>query len=84
MKEHRDHVRQVVSRQKEAGLQIDINKCEFEPTGTKYLGLIITPEGIEMDIEKVVGISHQSPLFHNIEMIGKAVEDKLHVMPSSY
>ncbi|KAI0994801.1 hypothetical protein K3495_g13382 [Podosphaera aphanis] len=31
-----------------------------------------------------VGISHQSPLFHKREMIGKAVGDKLHVMPSSY
>ncbi|KAI1668824.1 Reverse transcriptase domain protein [Pyrenophora tritici-repentis] len=37
----------------EAGLQIDINKCEFETTKTKYLGLIITPGGISMDPEKV-------------------------------
>jgi RNase H-like domain found in reverse transcriptase/Reverse transcriptase (RNA-dependent DNA polymerase)/Integrase zinc binding domain len=54
--EHRDHVREVVSRLIDAGLQIDINKCEFETTRTKYLGLIITPGGIEMDPKKVVTI----------------------------
>ncbi|KAI0993916.1 hypothetical protein K3495_g14268, partial [Podosphaera aphanis] len=61
IKEHRDHVRQVVSRLQEAGLQIDINKCEFETKRTKYLGLIITPEGIEMDKEKVKAITTWEP-----------------------
>ena len=55
-KEHREHVRQVVVRLRDAGLQIDINKCEFETTRTKYLGLIITPDGIEMDPAKVDAI----------------------------
>ena len=55
-KAHREHVREVVSRLIDAGLQIDINKCEFETTRTKYLGLIITPGGIEMDPEKVITI----------------------------
>jgi hypothetical protein len=52
-KEHRQHVREVVQRLREAGLQIDINKCEFETTQTKYLGLIVTPNGIQMDPTKV-------------------------------
>jgi hypothetical protein len=52
-KDHQTHVREVVKRLLEAGLQIDINKCEFETTKTKYLGLIITPGGINMDPEKV-------------------------------
>lgn len=51
--EHRQHVREVVSRLAEAGLQIDINKCKFETKRTKYLGLIVTPSGIEMDPDKV-------------------------------
>lgn len=55
-KEHREHVRTVVTRLRAAGLQIDINKCEFETTRTKYLGLMITPDGIEMDPEKVKAI----------------------------
>jgi len=53
-KEHREHVREVVIRLRDAGLQIDIDKCEFETTRTKYLGLIITPGGIEMDPSKVM------------------------------
>ena len=60
-KEHREHVRQVVARLRDAGLQIDINKCEFETTRTKYLGLIITTEGIEMDPDKVTAISSWLP-----------------------
>lgn len=60
--EHRQHVREVVQRLQDAGLQIDIKKCEFETVRTKYLGLIITPEGIEMDTEKVAAItSWQTP-----------------------
>ena len=55
--EHRDHVREVVSRLKEAGLQIDITKCDFETTRTKYLSLIISPESIRMDPTKVEAIA---------------------------
>ena len=39
-----------------AGLQIDIEKCEFHTERTKYLGLIITPGSIEIDPEKVSAI----------------------------
>ena len=62
-KEHRAHVREVVTRLREAGLQIDIDKCEFETTKTKYLGLIVTPDGIQMDPAKVTTILEwRSPL----------------------
>jgi hypothetical protein len=37
----------------DAGLQINIKKCEFEAIKTKYLEIIITPEGIEMNPAKV-------------------------------
>ena len=60
-KEHRAHVREVIQRLREAGLQIDINKCEFETTKTKYLGLIVTPDGIQMDPEKVSAILNWKP-----------------------
>jgi hypothetical protein len=55
--EHRKHVREVVQRLIDAGLQIDIQKCEFEVTETKYLGLIVSPGGIKMDPEKVATIA---------------------------
>ena len=36
-----------------AGLHADIKKCEFFTIKTKYLGIIITLKGIEMDPKKV-------------------------------
>ena len=59
--EHRAHVREVVKRLMDAGLQIDINKCEFETTRCKYLGLIVTPNGIDMDKAKVKAITAWQP-----------------------
>ncbi|KAM4067544.1 reverse transcriptase (RNA-dependent DNA polymerase) [Hirsutella rhossiliensis] len=60
-KQHREHVREVVTRLRDAGLQIDIDKCEFETTRTKYLGLIVTPGGVEMDPDKVSTILNWKP-----------------------
>jgi hypothetical protein len=37
----------------DAGLQINIRKCEFEAIKTKYLEIVVTPEGIEMNLAKV-------------------------------
>ena len=54
--DHRRHVREVVKRLLNAGLTIDIGKCEFETTETKYLGLIISTNGLRMDPEKVSAI----------------------------
>jgi hypothetical protein len=51
--EHQLHVELVLQRLREAGLQADIKKCEFGVTRTKYLGFIITTNGIEADPEKV-------------------------------
>ena len=57
--EHRKHVKTILSRIQAAGLQLNIDKCEFEVQETKYLGLIIqaaTPEGclgcVKMDPAK--------------------------------
>lgn len=54
--EHRKHVNEIIRRLGEAGLQIDINKSEFYTTKTKYLGLIVSTTGLEMDPEKVKAI----------------------------
>jgi predicted aspartyl protease len=56
-KQHREHVRSVCERLQKAGLQIDIDKCEFEVKSTKYLGFILEAEkGIRMDPEKIKAI----------------------------
>ena len=41
LKEHRQHVKTVLSHLQAAGLQLDIDKCKFEVHRTKYLALII-------------------------------------------
>jgi hypothetical protein len=56
--EHRSHVRKVLLKLREAGLPVDIDKCEFHVQEVKYLSLIITPEGLEMDPVKVEAITN--------------------------
>jgi hypothetical protein len=51
--EHTRHVDMVLARLLEAGLQVDIKKYEFNVIRTRYLGYVITTEGIEPDLEKV-------------------------------
>jgi len=50
--EHEIHVKKVLERLRTAGLQASIRKCEFHVTRTKYLGFILTTDGIEVDPEK--------------------------------
>ena len=50
--DHEMHVKKVLERLREAGLQASIRKCEFHVTRTKYLGFILTTDGIEVDPEK--------------------------------
>jgi len=59
--EHHLHVKAVLERLKQAGLQPDIKKCEFNVTRTKYLGFIITTEGIEVDPEKIAVVKDWKP-----------------------
>ena len=55
--QHREHVRKVLIPLREAGLQIDIDKCEFEVKTTKYLGFILeVGKGVRMDPQKVEAI----------------------------
>ena len=60
LSQHREHVRKVLGRLREAGLQIDIDKCEFEVQLTKYLGYIVEVEkGIRMDPDKINAVLDQ-------------------------
>ena len=59
---HDAHVYKVLQRLQDAGLQADIKKCEFSVKRTKYLGFIISTDGIEVDPEKISAVeSWQSP-----------------------
>jgi hypothetical protein len=51
--EHQAHVKLVLDHLRAAGLQAAIEKCEFHVTETKYLGFIVSIEGIKVDIAKI-------------------------------
>lgn len=55
-KDHIKHVKMVLQRLREAGIQADIDKCEFHKQETKFLGLIVGRNGIRMDPEKIKAI----------------------------
>ena len=50
----------MLAKLKEFSIQADMDKCEFHVTETKYLGLIISTEGIKMDPAKVEAIQNWS------------------------
>lgn len=53
LKEYRNHVKEVLGKLREAGLQVDIDKCEFEVQETSFLGLLVSTNGLRMDPRKV-------------------------------
>src|SRR5439155_15767190 len=59
--EHQEHVCKVLLQLWEAGLQVDIHKSEFHVTQTKYLGFIVSTDGIETDPEKTAVIDQWEP-----------------------
>jgi hypothetical protein len=50
---HEEHVLTVICKLHAAGLYLDPDKCVFKTKRVKYLGLILTTDGIEMDPAKV-------------------------------
>ena len=51
--EHEIHVKKVMDRLREAGLQASIKKCEFHVTETKFLGFVLSTDGIKVDPQKI-------------------------------
>jgi hypothetical protein len=56
LKKYKKHVRLILEILTEAGLYLDINKCEFYVLEIKYLGLIISDKNIRIDPEKIRAI----------------------------
>ena len=54
--EHVEQVRRILEKLDKAGLQADIEKCEFFVTKTKFLGLIVGPDGISIDLDRVQAV----------------------------
>jgi hypothetical protein len=51
--EHKQHIWLVLKAMEEAGLQLDVNKCEFHKTEVTYLGYVVSTEGVRMDLSKI-------------------------------
>jgi len=51
--EHETYIKKVLDCFYNAGLQVDIKKCEFEVKRTKYLKFIVSTSSIKVDLEKV-------------------------------
>ena len=55
-KEHIGHLAEVLKCLKEAGLKVKISKCQFAQNSVKFLGHIISAEGVRPNPEKVKSI----------------------------
>lgn len=56
IQEHMGHLDRVLEKFETAGMTCNLSKCQFLRQRVKMLGHIISPEGIEMDEEKVKAI----------------------------
>lgn len=63
-KEHKEHVRKVLQKLRDAGIQADVDKCEFNVSETKFLGVIVGVNGIRMDPEKIQAIVEWATPMH--------------------
>jgi hypothetical protein len=59
--EHQQHIRLVLDAFAKAGLHLKPEKCKFHQQEVKYLGLIISMEGIKMDPEKIRAVQDWEP-----------------------
>ena len=64
LEEHMKHILKVLFKLKEAKMFLSPEKCEFHTQRPKYLGLIITPGGIEIDPTKIETVVKWEPLRH--------------------
>jgi transposase InsO family protein len=55
--EHIEHVKAVLRKLRAAGLQVDLKKCEFHTTETKFLGFIVNTEGTQVDPLKIEAVT---------------------------
>lgn len=53
---HQSHVKRVLGWLCQHGLYTKGEKCKFEQRSIQFLGLVISPEGIKMDSQKVSAI----------------------------
>ncbi len=53
LEEHEEHVKLVLAKLQAAGLYLKLTKCEFTTQHISFVGFVITPNGVEMEPERV-------------------------------
>jgi hypothetical protein len=53
MEEHEEHLQTVLQRLREHQLYAKFSKCEFWIKEVPFLGHVVSPEGITVDLDKV-------------------------------
>ncbi|KAL7868574.1 hypothetical protein SRHO_G00099580 [Serrasalmus rhombeus] len=53
IEEHEKRLLRVLSRLKEYGLKLSLEKCKFFQTSVRYLGHVVSEDGVETDPEKI-------------------------------
>ncbi|GFX12000.1 retrovirus-related Pol polyprotein from transposon 297 [Trichonephila clavipes] len=66
--EHLDHLNHLFTLLRDADLTLNKDKCPFRRDKLKYLGLIISKDGIETDNNKVKAITEIKPPKNNKEV----------------
>ncbi|RYC57656.1 peptidase [Xylaria longipes] len=61
LENHRKHIKLVLQRLRDVGLQADIKKSEFYVTKTKFLGYIMSTKGMQVDPAKVKVVRDWEP-----------------------
>ena len=57
VEEHAEHVREVLTRLRKAGLYVKLSKCKFDKQEIAFLGYVIGVHGVRMDDAKVKTIT---------------------------
>lgn len=57
LEEHEQRLKRVLQRLKEYGLKLAPEKCKFFQTSVKYLGHVVSEQGVETDSEKIKALT---------------------------
>ncbi len=68
LKKHKQHVRLILNRLREADLQIDIDKCKFHVQKIIFLRLLMSIEKLKMNSRKIQAVVDWSTLNNLIQM----------------
>ncbi|KAK7938973.1 hypothetical protein WMY93_002299 [Mugilogobius chulae] len=56
LEEHEERLLRVLNRLREFGLKLSLEKCKFFQTSVRYLGHVVSEEGVETDPDKIVAL----------------------------